>query len=321
MPRASEGAGDPRPSAALGPGKSPPRWWWLPAAIALTGCTSGSGGCGIVLGHEGHGAEAQTAAAYQAPVNESLPPPSDRAAGAIEQSPRHGEWVSIPYTGTPLKAWIVYPERSTKAPVVLVIHTIGGLNPWSRALTDQLAEDGYIGLAVDFLSGLGPNGGGTEALANGDEVRSAMGQLTPAEVARRLDAARAYALTIPAGNGKTATMGFCWGGSRSFEYAVAQPALNAAVVFYGASPGNAADFTRVTAPVLGLYGGDDARVNATIAPAAAEMKRLGKIFEYEIYEGAGHGFVGGQSDRNGANYRATERAWPRALAFLKKHLG
>ena len=204
--------------------------------------------------------------------------------------------------------------------MVLVIHTIGGLNPWARALTDQLAEDGFIGLAVDFLSGFGPNGGGTDSLAAGDEVRKAMGQLTPAEVARRLDAARAFALKIPAASGKIATMGFCWGGSRSFEYAVAQPALNAAVVFYGTSPETPADFAKIAAPVLGLYGGDDARVNATIEPASAAMKKLGKTYEYEIYEGAGHGFVGGQSDRNGANYRATEQAWPRALAFLRKHL-
>jgi carboxymethylenebutenolidase len=139
-------------------------------------------------------------------------------------------------------------------------------------------------------------------------------------VARRLDAARAFALKIPAANGRLATMGFCWGGSRSFEYAVAQPALHAAVVFYGTSPEDPADLAKIQAPVLGLYGGDDARVNATIEPAAAAMKNLGKVFEYEIYEGAGHGFVGGQSDRNGANYRATEKAWPRAVAFLRKHL-
>jgi carboxymethylenebutenolidase len=263
----------------------------------------------------------QTAAAsFSVPANESLPPGSDAAAAAIDKSPRHGEWVSVPYGATTLRAWIVYPERATKAPVVLVIHTIGGLNPWARALTDQLAEDGFIGLAVDFLSGFGPNGGGTDSLAGGDEVRKAMGQLTPAEVVKRLDAARAFALTVPAANGRMASMGFCWGGSRSFEYAVAEPALDAAVVFYGTSPANAADLARIKAPVLGLYGGDDARVNATMEPAAAEMKKLGKTFEYEIYEGAGHGFVGGQADRNGANFRATEKAWPRALAFLRKHL-
>jgi carboxymethylenebutenolidase len=276
--------------------------------------------------HAGHDAaavpgQAPAAPAFVAPTNEKLPPGSDRALAAIDRSPRHAEWVSVANPGGPaIKSWVVYPERADKAPVILVIHTIGGLNPWARALADQLAEDGYIAVAPDFLSGMGPNGGGTDSLGSADEVRKVMAALTPKEVAARLDAVRSHALKIPAANGKTATMGFCWGGSRSFEYAVAQPGLNAAVVFYGTSPENPADFAKIKAPVLGLYGGDDARVNATIEPASAVMTKLGKIFEHEIYEGAGHGFVGSQTDRAGANYRATEQAWPRALAFLAQHL-
>lgn len=273
--------------------------------------------------HEDHAAQASLpqAAAFAVPVNEALPPPSDRARAALDKSPRHGEWVSVPYPGGPaLKSWVVYPERRDKAPVILVIHTIAGLNDWARALADQLAEDGYIAVAPDLLTGFGPKGGATESFASADEARKAMGELAPAEAGKRLAAVRQYAVRIPAANGRTASMGFCWGGSRSFEFAVAQPALDAAVVFYGTSPEHAADYAKIEAPVLGLYGGDDARVNATIAPASAEMKKQGKIYEYEIFEGAGHGFVGSQADRGGANYRATEKAWPRALAFLRKHL-
>jgi carboxymethylenebutenolidase len=68
---------------------------------------------------------------------------------------------------------------------------------------------------------------------------------------------------LPAANGKSATSGFCWGGSTSFAYAAHQPDLDAAVVYYGTSPDRAA-LEKVKAPVLGLYGGDDARVDATI---------------------------------------------------------
>ena len=75
------------------------------------------------------------------------------------------------------------------------------------------------------------------------------------------------------------------------------------------------------APVLGLYGSDDARVNATIEPVAAEMKKLGKTYETEIYDGAGHGFLRQQTGREGANLKASEKAWPRVLAFLRQHLG
>lgn len=276
--------------------------------------------------HHEHAAHLQATSAaqtavFQVPVNEKLPPASDRARTAIDKSPRHGEWVSVPNADGPaIKSWVVYPERSGKAPVIIVIHTNQGLNDWARAVADQLAEDGFIAIAPDLLSGFGPNGGATDSMASADEARKAIGGLSPAEAAKRLDSVHGYAVKIPAANGQTATMGFCWGGSRSFEYAVAQPALDAAIVFYGTSPQNAADLAKVNAAVLGLYGGDDARVNATIEPASIEMKKLGKVFEHEIFEGAGHGFVGSQGGRAGANHRATEKAWPRALAFLQKHL-
>ena len=61
-------------------------------------------------------------------------------------------------------------------------------------------------------------------------------------------------------------------------------------------------------------------MNATIEPAKAEIAKLGKSYEYEIYDGAGHGFVRAQGDRNGANLKAIEAAWPRTLAFLRKYL-
>jgi carboxymethylenebutenolidase len=295
------------------------RGWVLVASLVLSACAADE--------HTSHAEPAAQASAASAPSVfaypdiEALPPGADRAQASIDRSPRHGEWVSVTNPGgVPIKTWVVYPERADKAPVILVIHTIGGLAPWARALADQLAEDGYIAVAPDFLSGLGANGGGTDAFASPDEVRKAMSAITPADAASRLDRVREYALTIPAANGKVATMGFCWGGSRSFEYALHQPALNAAVVFYGSAPENVAGYGTIDAPILGLYGGDDARVNATIEPAAAALKELGKSFEYEIYEGAGHGFVGSQADRGGANFKATEKAWPRALAFLRKHL-
>jgi carboxymethylenebutenolidase len=124
---------------------------------------------------------------------------------------------------------------------------------------------------------------------------------------------------IPAANGKVATVGFCWGGARSFAYAAQQPKLNAAVVYYGAAPDSAV-LLQVRAPVQGHYGSDDARVNATIEPAKAASRATGKFYEPNIYEGAGHGFLRQQSGREGANLRAAQEAWPKTLAFLRKHL-
>lgn len=253
--------------------------------------------------------------------DEALPPSEQQAKAALEKSPRHGEYVDVklPGGGTPIRTWVVYPERKEKAPVVIVIHEIYGLSDWIRGVADQLAREGFIAVAPDLISGLGPNGGGTDSVASRDDVVKLVRGLTPEQATARLNAVHDYAVKLPAANGKSATIGFCWGGARSFAYAAAQPALDAAVVYYGTSP-EAADLARVKVPVLGLYGEDDARVNATIPPAEAEMKKGGRTYEPNIYPGAGHGFLRAQDDREGANLAATEKAWPRTVAFLRQHL-
>ena len=253
------------------------------------------------------------------PRDPNLPASEDTAKAALEASPRHGEYVDIKGPdGTPIRTWVVYPERKDKAGVVILIHEIFGLSDWIRGVADQLAREGFIAVAPDLISGHGPSGGGTDSVASRDDVVKLVRAITPEEATGRLNAVRAYAVKLPAANGKSATVGFCWGGARSFAYATDQPALDAAVVYYGTSP-EAADLARIKAPVLGLYGGDDARVDATIAPAEAEMKKLGKTYEPHVYEGAGHGFLRAQSGRE-ANLKATQQGWPRTIAFLRDRL-
>ncbi len=253
----------------------------------------------------------------------TLPPSEQTAPDALNASPRHGEWVDIELAGSdvPISTWVVYPERTDSAPVVLVIHEIYGLTDWIRGVADQLAAEGFIAVAPDFLSGMGPDGGGTASLGERDNVVATIRTLEADERTRRLNAVRTYALEIPAGNGRLGSVGYCWGGSASFAYAVDQPELDAAVSYYGSTPVEAADYARISAPVLGLYGGDDERVNSTIARAEEAMASSGKSYEPMIFEGAGHGFLRAQEDREGANLRATEQAWPRTLAFFREHLG
>jgi len=250
----------------------------------------------------------------------SIPPDTERAGQVLLDSPRHGEWVDIALPGseTKLKTWVVYPERKDKAPVVIVIHEIFGLTDWVRTVTDQLAADGFIAVAPDLLSGKGPDGGGTDSFA-GDKVREAIRGLKSEEVELRLNAVRDYALALPAASAKSATVGFCWGGSTSFAYATRQPKLNAAVVYYGTGPTEKESFANLACPVLGLYGGDDARVTSTVEPTAAAMKEAGKSFEQHTYENAGHGFLRQQTGRDGANLKAAQQAWSETIAFLKKH--
>ncbi len=250
---------------------------------------------------------------------QSLPASDDTARARLNASPRHGEWVKVESGGDTINAWVVYPERSDPAPVVLVIHEIYGLTDWIRSVADQLAAEGYIAIAPDMLTGKGPGGGGTESVDRDGAVALVTG-LDRGEVVVRLNAAAQYATSLPAAQDKWASVGFCWGGRTSFAYAAAQPNLSAAVVYYGSSP-TAEALARIQGPVLALYGGDDARVNKTIPAAETEMKRLGKSYQPEIYDGAGHGFLRAQEARDGANMRASEQAWPETIGFLRKELG
>ncbi|MGN6369564.1 MAG: dienelactone hydrolase family protein [Phycisphaerae bacterium] len=250
-----------------------------------------------------------------------LPPGEVDAKARLNASPRHGEFVDIdlPNAKTPLKAYIVYPERKDKAPVVLVIHEIFGLSDWARAVADQLAADGFIAIAPDFLSGQGPNGGGTDAFPSRDDVTRAIRNVKPDTVVADLNAARDYALKLPAASDKSATVGFCWGGGMSFLYAASQPALNAAVVYYGTPPKDN-QLKNIHAPVSAFYGGDDNRVTSTAKPTAEKMKAAGKEYTPHIYDGAGHGFLRAQDQRGGANLKASEQAWPTTIEFLRKNL-
>lgn len=260
------------------------------------------------------------------PWNDSLPPGTPaQVERALAESSRHGEWVDIELpAGASLTSWVVYPERPDRAPVVLVIHDIRGLSDWARAVADQLAQDGFIAIAPDLLSGKGPNGGGTASL--GDKVGPTIRTLAEDEVVTRLNAAMTYGRKLPASSGRTGVLGFCWGGTQSFGYAMAQPELDAAVVFYGSVSGSTDTsapedrLAAIEAPVLGLYAGNDARINVTLPSTIAAMMRLNKIYEFHTFEGAGHGFTSRQDGAGGANLTATQHAWPLALSFLRRHL-
>jgi carboxymethylenebutenolidase len=250
----------------------------------------------------------------------STPPGAAEAKAALDKSPRHGEWVEVAGPNGKIKCFVVYPERKEKAPVVIVIHEIYGLSDWVRGVADQLAADGFIAIAPDLLSGKGPNGGGTEEMVAAKlNITGAVSGLKQDEVAGALNAIREYGIKLPAASGKSATIGFCWGGGTSFNYAIAQPELNAAVVYYGTNPSNPAQLEKIKAPILGCYGADDARVVATIAPADEQMKKLGKPYTHHEFEGAGHGFLRQQDGRNGANLKAAQQAWPTTIEFLREN--
>ena len=247
-------------------------------------------------------------------------PAQDWAKARLEKSSRHQDWVKIKHGNRELNCFVVFPEVKDKATAVLVIHEIFGLTDWVRGVADQLAEAGYIAIAPDLLSGMGPDGGGTSAFSGRDGATKAISSLPPDQVTADLNASADYVAKLPACNGKLAVAGFCWGGGQTFRFATNNKNIKAAFVFYGSGPEKEEDIARIAAPVHGFYGGNDARVNATIPRSTELMKKAGKTYEPVTYDGAGHGFMraGEAPDAGEANRKARDEAWKRLKDLLKK---
>ncbi len=243
----------------------------------------------------------------------------DWAKARLEKSPRHLEWVTVKHGNREVRCFLGFPEVRHKAPAVVLIHEIFGLTDWVRGMVDQFAEAGYIAIAPDFLSGAGPNGGGTESLGSGDGVRGKIQGLAQTQIDADLDAAVAYVKKLDACNGKVVVGGFCWGGAKTFLYAVHNPSIQAGLIFYGSAV-PAAEMAKIKAPLFGFYGSNDARINAGLPAAIEGMKAAGKFFEPITYEGAGHGFMRAGEDPAGsdANKQARAEAWKRIRAILAK---
>lgn len=284
-------------------------------ALPAAGCAHPA----MSAGHD-HTMQPATASSVTANEDTAIAPGAATAMARLQRSPRHGEWVTIrtdAQTGDSLRAYVVYPQRSTRAPVIVVVHEIFGLSTWVRGVADQLAAEGFIAIAPDLLTGKIPLGA-TDTVGM-QAAMAAIRTLDPAVVQRQIDAAAAYAMALPAATPRYGVVGFCWGGGVSFAHAVHSPTLGAAVVYYGTSPPSA-DLANVRAPVLGLYGENDARVDATIPPADSAMRALGKSYTHEIFPGAGHGFLRAQDQMNGANLAAAKRAWPMTVQFFRSNL-
>lgn len=244
----------------------------------------------------------------------------DWATKRLDASPRHHEYVTLKADGRPVQAFVVYPEVKGKATSIVLIPEIFGLSAWAKSMADDLAAAGYVVIAPDVLSGKGTNGGGTDAFPSQDAVTKAVSGLDPAEVLSDLDAAADYIRAVPASNGKFASAGFCWGGGKSFAFATHRKDLAAAFVFYGPPPADA-DMANIAAPVFGFYGGNDARIDATIPATITAMKAAGKTYEPVTYDGAGHGFMRAGVDPTNTvegNKTAREQGFARLTAELAK---
>jgi carboxymethylenebutenolidase len=265
---------------------------------------------GFPAGAQGDGARVQ---------DPSLPASGAQANQRLAASPRRGEWASIRVGDDSVRAWVVYPARRQNAPVVLAIHDNQGMSNWIRAVADQLAADGFIGIAPDLLTMQNvPRNPDGESVREG--VSAAIGNVDQATRDRFIQAVGEWGTRLEGASSQYGIVGFCWGGSTVFAHAVAAPAtLGAVVVYYGGAP-SPDRLAAVRAPILGLYADDDARVNATVPPADSALKALGRTFVQHTFPGAGHGFTRSQEGREGANLEAIKRAWPLTVGWFRTHL-
>lgn len=221
----------------------------------------------------------------------------------------HSEYVKFLSGKDTITAYLAYPERPNPAAAVIVIHEIFGMSDFIRQTTEQLAKDGFVAIAPDLLS----RHGGTPATP--DSARKLIATLNPDTVTMDLDATRGYLNSLKAvRRGEIGIIGFCWGGGQSFRYATNAPDLKAFVVAYGPSP-NPGDMSKIRAKGLGVYGENDARINAGLPDAAAAMKAAGKDYPYTIYPGVGHGFL-----RSREKPEVSDRAWADVIGFFRAQL-
>ena len=278
-----------------------------------------------------------------------IPASRNQAPARLAASNRHSEWVKIavePGSADSMMAWVVYPTTSGKAGVVVVVHEVFGLSTWVRGVADQVAADGFIAIAPDFLSRV-RGGPSTVELADSTARRMISG-VDFAERNKYITAAANWAMTQPSANQKYAVIGYCWGGSTTFGHAVhgGVKGFSGGVAFYGApfaAGGRQATATepavpaqpvadslaKIKVPLMLLNGSKDARIGAMMPAIDSIMKALGKTYSGTNYEGAVHGFLRAQDDPRAqnrdeaeeqANLAAAKDAWPKTIAFLKMQL-
>ncbi len=222
--------------------------------------------------------------------------------------------VLFPNGDLQIRGYLSAPSGEGRFPGVLVIHENRGLNEHTRDVARRFAAQGFVALATDALS----RRGGTGAMKTPDEARTAIGTISAEEALADLEAGLAYLDTLPnVQTGKLGSVGFCWGGARSFALAAQSTRLKAAVVFYGSAPATE-KLAAVKCPILGLYGETDERITSQVPQVAAALKAAGKSFDHKIYAGAGHAFFNDTGERY--NAEAAKDAWTRTLEFLRANL-
>lgn len=235
--------------------------------------------------------------------------------------------VSIPVGDYRMRAYRAAPAGKARAPVVLVVSEIFGVHEHIADVARRFAKLGYFAIAPELFTRQGDASAYTDIPKLLAEIIT---KVPDAQVMGDLDAAVAWAQTQGADTGKLGITGFCWGGRIAWLYSAHSPAVKAGVAWYGRLVGEASPLTpahpvdlagRLNAPVLGLYGGQDAgipldtvdKMKSALATGSAAAKQS----ELVVYPDAPHAFY--------ADYRpsyrkdAADDGWQRCLAWFRRH--
>ena len=217
-----------------------------------------------------------------------------------------------------MKGYVARPRAPGRYGAVVVVHEAGGLNAHTQDIARRLASEGFVAVAVDFLSPMG----GTAAVQARRQpgAPNPINELDAGQVAANGVEAVKYLRTRADVNGKVGIVGFCWGGRVSQNVSISDPTLNAAVVFYGQPP-HPSLAPKLNAPILMNYADVMFDMNNTGEAVlyAEELKKLGKVYEFYAYAGAQHGF-NNNTNTERHHPKAAELAWSRTIGWFKKYL-
>jgi carboxymethylenebutenolidase len=243
------------------------------------------------------------------------------AAGPKAEAGQHGQrdgsetsWApvareSITFAGPRGPLMAAWAAATKPRGGVLVIHENRGLTEHIRTVAGRLAASGYSALALDLLS----EEGGTGAFPGEAEVAAALAQIPPERFVADMKASVTELQRRVRGR-KLAAIGFCFGGAMVWRLlAASEPRLAAAAPFYGPFP-DGGDLGGSRAAVLGVYGGLDARVNATLPAAKAALEAAGLTHELVTFTEADHAFFNDTGAR--FNPHAATEVWRRTLNWF-----
>ena len=261
---------------------------------------------GTLLSGLACGTEGPTPVAISTPqAGETVSPDDPR----IEAGP-----VEFATAAATMMGYLSRPKAGGPNPAILVIHENRGMQPHFPDVTRRYALEGYTALSIDLLS----RKGGTGVFADSNQAREALREITPDEFLADLDASVDYLQTLShIRPDRIGVMGFCFGGGLTWLMAVRNPKIAAAAPFYGSAP-PLYEVPNLNVPVLGIYGGDDNRINSGVPGLEAALQGNGKDYRVITYPGAGHAFFNDTGQRY--HREAATAAWQETLGWFDEHL-